>query len=136
MSIADQLETNLRARVARNLDQARIVLRELIITPINSVSGQLAAGVLVDAWSENGNVYVSTARSIAPYSKFVDSGTGIYGPTGNRIYPTNAKALHFFWTKRGAFYTFKSVRGSPAQNYFSAPMQANFEQALQTAWGP
>lgn len=136
MSIADQLEAHLRDRVARNLDQSRIVLRELIIAPLNQISGQLAAGVLVDAWSENGTTYTSTARSLAPYSIFVDQGTGEFGPRGGRIYPTNAKALHFFWYKKGEWATFSSVRGSPAQHFFSLPMAANFAQALVTSWGP
>lgn len=134
MSIADQLEAHLRDRVSRNLDQARIVLRELIIAPLNQVSGQLAAGVLVDAWSDNGTSYSSTARSLAPYSIYVDQGTGEFGPRGGRIYPTNANALHFFWNAKGAWYTFKSVRGAPAQNFFSQPMAANFAQALTTVW--
>lgn len=136
MSIAAALEANLRNRVRRNLDRTNVVLVELIRAPLNQVSGQLAASILVESWQENGDRYNSTARSLAPYSLFVDQGTGIYGPTGARIYPRTAKALTFFWTARGAVYSFKSVRGSPAQNFFSAPMAANFESALGTAWGP
>lgn len=136
MSIADQLEAHLRDRVARNLDQSRIVLRELIIAPLNQISGQLAAGVLVDAWSENGTTYTSTARSLAPYSIYVDQGTGIYGPRGDRIYPTNAKALTFYWTGRGAWFSFKSVRGMQPQHFFSQPLPDYFAQALTVSWGP
>lgn len=136
MSIADQLEAHLRERVARNLDQSRIVLRELIIAPLNQISGQLAAGVLVDAWSDNGTTYNSTARSLAPYSIYVDKGTGIFGLTGGRIYPHTAKVLTFFWNAKGAWYSFASVRGMQPQNFFSQPLPENFRQALVTSWGP
>lgn len=134
MSIAAALEANLRERVRRNLDQARTVLVELIRAPLNEVSGQLKAGILVDAWSENGDSFVSTARSLAPYSLYVDSGTGVFGPNGNRIYPTNARALSFYWQKRGGWYTFKSVRGMEPQRFFAEPMGDNFSAALQTVF--
>ena len=136
MSVAAQLEAHLRERVRRNLDRTNVVLVGLITAPLNRISGQLAAGVVVDAWSENGDSYTSTARSLAPYSLFVDSGTGVYGPLGGRIYPRTAKALTFFWTARGAVYSFRSVRGQPPQRYFHEPMAANYANALQTAWAP
>lgn len=136
MSIAAQLEANLRARCARNLDRTNVVLVELIRAPINSVSGQLAGGITVDAWQENGNSFTSTARSLAPYSLFVDKGTGVYGPTGARIYPKTAKALTFYWQRTGSVVSFRSVAGSPAQNFFSEPLPQNYRSALATAWSP
>lgn len=136
MSIAAQLEANLRSRCARNLDRTNVVLVELIRAPINQVSGQLASGVMVDAWQENGTSFTSTARSLAPYSLFVDKGTGIYGPTGQRIYPKTAKALTFYWQRTGSVVSFRSVAGAPAQNFFSEPMERNYRSALATAWGP
>lgn len=136
MSIAAQLEQNLRDRCARNLDRTNVVLVELIRAPINSVSGQLAGGITVDAWQDNGTMFTSTARSLAPYSLFVDKGTGVYGPSGTRIYPRQAKALTFYWQRVGGVVSFRSVAGSPAQNFFSEPMGRNVQSALVTAWGP
>lgn len=138
MSIRDQLETNLRNRVQRNLEASRGVLVQLITAPINDVSGVLRAGVSVDTWSQNGDTYLTTARSIAPYSLWIDSGTGIYGPggRGSPITPTTKPLLKFFWQKRGAWYSMKSVRGTPALQFFSAPMAANLSTALQQVWGP
>lgn len=136
MSIAAALEQNLRNRVRRNLDQSRTVLVSLITAPLNSISGQLAGGVVVDAWSEQGDTYTSTARSLASYSKFVDKGTGELGPVGGRIYPRNARALTFYWHSRGAWYSFRSVRGQAPQNFFSQPLPDNFRQALDVSWGP
>lgn len=134
MSIAAQLEQHLRERVRQNLDAARVVLVELIRAPLNQVSGQLYNSIFVDAWSENGSTYSSTARALAPYALYVDKGTGIYGPNGNRIYPTTAKALTFFWTSRGAVYSFRSVRGMPGQNFFDEPLGQNFADALGTVF--
>lgn len=134
MSIAAQLEANLRERVRFNLEQARTVLVQLIRAPLNQITGQLAAGIVVDAWTESGDSYTSTARSIAPYSLYVDQGTGVFGPNGGRIYPRTAKALTFYWYARAGVYSFRSVRGIPAQQFFSAPMPQNFSDALQTAW--
>ena len=135
MSIRDQLEANLRDRVARNLEQTRVALVELIKAPINAISGQLAAGIYVDAWSNMGDSYSSTARSRAPESHYVDKGTGVWGPNGGRIYShTPGKPLTFFWYSRGATYSFMSVRGIQPQNFFSTPMPDNFAKALQIGW--
>ena len=134
MSIRDQLERNLRQRVAANLESSRTILVELIRAPLNDISGQLKAGILVDTWREEGSRYSSSVRSLAPYSMWVDQGTGVYGPLGGRIYPRSAKALHFYWYKRGAWYTFASVRGSPAQNFFEKPMPDYFARALEAAF--
>jgi hypothetical protein len=65
----------------------------------------------------------------------VDQGTGIYGPVGTRIYPRNAKVLAFHWLQRGGgLYFFRSVRGTPAQNYFHAPMPDYFAAALAASF--
>lgn len=136
MSIAAQLERNLRTRTRRNLDQSRTVLVELIRAPLAEITGQLRAGIIVDPWADLGDRFATTARSLAPYSRYVDEGTGEFGPRGGRIYPVSARALHFYWYKRGGWATFASVRGSPAQNFFSRPMADNLRQALTTVWGP
>lgn len=136
MSIADQLERNLRTRVERNLDQSRTVLVQLIRAPLNEITGQLIGGIGVDPWSSFGERYETTARSLAPYSIYVDKGTGIYGPNGGRIYPRVAKALTFYWHARGGTFSFRSVRGMPAQNFFEAPMLDNLRTALDAVWQP
>lgn len=149
MTIADQLERNLRDRVARNLDQSRTVLVSLITAPIHSVSGQLAGGVMVDSWQESGDTYTSTARSLAPYSQFVDKGTGVYPPggRGSPIVATHAgkvtksgkvrpPMLKFYWYNRGEWVFRPSVLGMPAQNFFSEPLPQNYRNALTASWGP
>ena len=53
------------------------------------------------------------------YVKFLDEGTGIYGPRGQEITPKKGKFLRFQWDKapstikpgKGGFYFFRSVKG-------------------------
>lgn len=135
MSLAETLEANLRERTRQRLDQVQVLLPELVKAPLNQITGQLAAGIVCDAWQDNGTRYDTTIRSLAPYSQFVDEGTGIYGPTGNRIYPTSAKALVFFWYRMGDWFAFRSVRGSPAQHFFHEAMPDRYDAALQAVFG-
>jgi hypothetical protein len=135
VTVAAQLEANLRERVRANLDASRGILIALIRAPLAEVSGQLKAGILCDPWSENGSRYETTVRSLAPYSLWVDQGTGIFGPVGTRIYPRTAKVLAFHWTNRGGgLFFFRSVRGTPAQRFFTDPMADYLSQALAASF--
>ncbi len=135
MSLGEQLEARLRDRTRQQLDQVRVFLPETVKAPLADETGQLRAGIIMDDWSENGNRYESTIRSLAPYSLYVDQGTGVYGPTGSPIYPTTAKALTFYWTKRGGWYSFKHVLGTPAQHFFGERMPTLFREALEAMIG-
>jgi hypothetical protein len=53
----------------------------------------------------------------APYSLYVEAGTGIYGPTGRRIYPKRSKVLVFRPSGSARFVFAKSVRGQPGQHF-------------------
>jgi hypothetical protein len=142
LSIADQLERHVRSHVQDRLEQSRVILVELIRAPLGEITGQLRAGVVVDAWVDQGMSYVSTARSLAPYSLFVDKGTGIYGPIGTRITARGGGALRFYWYNaptdygrgKDGFYYFRSVRGMRPQNFFTDPMPAYFREALDSAF--
>lgn len=54
-----------------------------------------------------------------PYSSWQDEGTGIYGPTGERIFPTNAPLLVFFWKKTGKVEFMRSVAGTPKTEWWT-----------------
>lgn len=131
MSLGPQLEANLRARTRERLDNVRTLLPERVKEPLADITGQLRAGVIMDDWSENGNRYESTLRSLASYSRYVDEGTGVYGPTGSPIYPTTANALHFYWTKQGRWVTFKHVLGTPPQHFFAERVPGLYREALE-----
>lgn len=49
------------------------------------------------------------------YARYVQEGTGIYGPTGRPITPKTGQYLVF--TANGRQYFLKSVRGAPARPY-------------------
>ncbi len=59
------------------------------------------------------------------YGGLLETGTGIFGPTGKRIEPTNAKAL--FWP--GAAHPVRSVKGRPATPYFRPALDATVARA-------
>jgi hypothetical protein len=54
-------------------------------------------------------------RKTAPYGKWVEEGTGIYGPHNTPIVSPTGKTLVFFW--RGQMHYRKSVRGQKPQRY-------------------
>lgn len=49
------------------------------------------------------------------YLPWVNDGTGIYGPTHQRITPKSARFLHFYW--KGGEWFVKSVRGQPPKHF-------------------
>ena len=56
----------------------------------------------------------------APYSLFVEVGTGIYGPYKRRIYPKRARVLRFTSSRTGSGLVYaRSVQGMPARPYLS-----------------
>lgn len=96
-------------------------------------------GALVDGISHSEPIladpYVScTITSAADYSSFQDQGTGIFGPSGMRIMPVNAKVLRFDWAAYGGVAFFRSVAGSPGTHFWS-PMPERWRDALQDSAG-
>ncbi len=59
---------------------------------------------------------------------FVTKGTGIYGPTGQRITPKVKKAL--YW--EGALHPVKSVSGERPNDFVTPTVAANKEEVIQT----
>lgn len=64
-----------------------------------------------------------TVESTEPSSQYQDEGTGIYGPTGERIYPVTAKALRFDWPAAGGVVFATSVAGSPGSHFWSLTVE-------------
>lgn len=139
MSIAAQLEANLRARCARNLPAVTERMVEDTRQACSRRTGQLADSIGADPWAEQGNQFTSTIRATAPYARYQEEGTGIYGPTGSRIYPIRAKVLAFDWPAAGGVVFARSVAGSPGRHFFygedGREMQRRFESALGATWG-
>lgn len=87
-----------------------------------------------------GSLVVCEIRSEATYSEAQDEGSGIYGPTGLRIFPKHGKVLAFSWpgniraqVSRGnpeGLSFFASVAGSPGKHFFREPMPGRWREAL------
>lgn len=70
-----------------------------------------------------------------PYGRWQDEGTGIYGPTGARIFPRTARVLRFDWPAAGGVVFARSVAGAPGRHFFHEPMPARWRTALATVVG-
>jgi HK97 gp10 family phage protein len=60
---------------------------------------------------------------VAHYGKFVNNGTGIYGPYGQPIVPLRAKFLQ--WENDKGWHRAKSVRGQEAKHFMEKAMLEN-----------
>lgn len=70
-----------------------------------------------------------TIEASAEYAAYVDRGTGIFGPSGAPI--TGNPFLAFRWPRMGpGIFVFRSVKGSPAKNFFTEPMPQRWAAAL------
>lgn len=140
MSIAAQLEANLRNRCARNLPAVTERMVEDTRQACSRRTGQLADSIGADPWQEEATRFTSTIRATAPYARFQNDGTGIFGPTGSRIYPRKpGGVLAFDWPAAGGVVFARSVQGSPGTHFFTGEdgreMERRFENALGATWG-
>ena len=71
----------------------------------------------------------------APYARWQDEGTGIYGPTGARIFPRTARVLRFDWPAAGGVVFARSVAGAPGRHYFKEPMPLRWRTSLAQVVG-
>ena len=65
------------------------------------------------------------------YLPWVNEGTGIYGPRGQRITPVHANVLHFNWQGREWFL--KSVKGQRPQKFVDVSMDEIVRSIPQAA---
>lgn len=134
MSIADQLEQHLRDNTAQRLEAVRQEVEDQTKQAASSRSGALREGISCDTWADAGSRFETTIRSTAPYSEFQDDGTGIYGPTGERITSTGGGVLRFDWPAAGGVVFAWSVAGSPGTHFFREPMAQRYADALQATF--
>lgn len=106
--------TNLR-KEALHMTMGKVVNRAMDLSQMELI-GNLKRNSPVDEGNMQGGWFplrFSTlnrlVRSPQKYTPFVNDGTGIYGPKGQRIRPKNKKALAFKY--KGATVVVKSVKG-------------------------
>lgn len=93
-------------------------------------TGALAEGISHTQPVFDGQLVTCDIVSAADYSAAQDTGTGIYGPTAQRIFPTRATALRFDWPAAGGIVFAKSVAGAPGRHFFHEPMPVRWHDAL------
>lgn len=134
MSIADQLAERIKAHGVDLVQQANPVLVEIVREGISRRTGALADGVQTSDPGLADTQVRSTIESRAPYSRYQDEGTGIYGPTGARIFPTHAKVLRFDSPAAGGIVYARSVAGAPGTHFWDK-VPAAWHEALAAVIG-
>ena len=95
-------------------------------------------GKLRKSWKSNVTENRVTVSNSREYAIYVEKGTGIFGPRRHRIFPVNAKALH--WTSKsskkvsasnGTSYTATSSNGIFAKNIRGQPARHMAEKGLE-----
>ncbi len=82
-------------------------------TPIDTGKARNAYRII-----ESGNQ--REIRNDTHYLKWVNDGTGVYGPRHSPIRPKNARFLHFHW--KGKEWFLKSVKGQKPQKFVERSM--------------
>lgn len=144
MSIAAQLEANLRARIADRLPQVSDLMVAATQQDCSRRTDALADSIMVDDWQDQGTRYTSTISAgrglpnpaVAEYQEF---GTGLFGPNGSRIYPHKpGGVLVFDWPAAGGIVFARSVAGSPGTHFFFGlggdAMNTRFSNALSSVF--
>lgn len=80
-------------------------------------------GELAESIEAGDPVETSTGWSLrvtvaAEYGRFQEEGTGIYGPDGTPIYPTDAKVLVFDWVAAGGIVFAAHVKGTEPTHFW------------------
>ena len=71
------------------------------------------------------------------YALYVHGGTGVHGPTGQRIRPQTANALSFYWKRMGMHMIVKSVAGQEPNPFMDKAKEAtrpNVQKFVQKAF--
>jgi hypothetical protein len=131
----DQLRDHVQQHALNLVDRALDVTVADTQAHASRRSGDLAAGVSATGPVLNDTQVQAQIISAADYSKFQDEGTGVFGPTGSRIFPKTAKALRFDWPAAGGIVFAKSVAGSPGTHFFHEPMPERWHNAIAQSAG-
>lgn len=95
--------------VSRNfIVEARSIVAYRMALNAPRRTGRLVGSIVSESWETGFVVYPK-----APYALFVEQGTGLFGPSGQLIFPRRAKALRFEINGKTVFA--KYVRGFPGR---------------------
>lgn len=84
-------------------------------------------GHLQQSWVSNTSKDEVQLSTSAKYARYVDEGTGLYGPNKALIYPKRKKFMA--WSKKGKVIYARYTKGQKGQHYVDKAV-ANFERKL------
>jgi hypothetical protein len=87
-------------------------------TPLLFKSGRLINSLTIggpENFMQLDSSSIEVGTSVKNYPRWLQEGTGIYGPTGQRIFPKNKKALAF--NGPGGRIVVRSIKGTPKRRF-------------------
>lgn len=86
-------------------------------------SGALADSVEVEPARQTSQGAAVRVVVNAEYGRFVEEGTGIYGPEGTPIVPRNGNVLVFDWPAAGGIVFARHVRGMEPTHFWARALE-------------
>lgn len=117
MADTSRLAAAVRARAAQRMEAAAQQLVDVMRSRASRRSGALADGIHIESVTDDGVRILVRVVSTAPYSRYQDEGTGVYGPEGRRI--QGNPLLAFDWPAAGGLVIVHSVAGSPGTHFWT-----------------
>jgi phage gpG-like protein len=89
-------------------------------TPLLFKSGRLINSLTIggpENFMQLDSSSIEVGTSVKNYPRWLQEGTGIYGPTGKEIFPKNKKALAWGGPVKEGGHVVRSIKGSPARPF-------------------
>lgn len=134
MSVIEQLTQHLGEHAVRVVERALPLVVERTKALESRRTGALADSTHATQPALNETRVQSEMRVDVEYARWQNEGTGIYGPTGARIFPRSAKVLVFDWPAAGGVVFARSVAGSPGRHFWD-DMPSRWADALHESIG-
>jgi hypothetical protein len=120
--------------IATPILQKAVAQSQAVIDKYKKADMPWRTGMLQGNWQFTQTGLSASYAPLQAYAPFVEFGTGVYGPTGSRIYPTNKRALA---NVKGGWGPFRSIAGQKANPFMerlvasaSGDVAGIFSQAL------
>lgn len=131
MTVVDQLADRIRQHALDLVDRAADACVIATQAAASRRTGELAAGIDHTQPIIQDPYVTCQITSAAEYSRYQDEGTGIYGPSGQRITPLRpGGVLVFDWPAAGGVVFARSVAGAPGTHFFTEPMPQRWSECL------
>lgn len=120
----DGLERAVRDFALRKAEQLGDAFVDLVQSNMPRRTNVLADSVVAESPVESSSGFTVRAYVGADYARYVNDGTGIYGPEGTPIRPVTARVLAFDWPAAGGLVFAHSVRGSEPTHFWERSLDA------------